>query len=470
MKSEIKKQRLQIGGMTCISCQNRIERALGATAGVQAVKVDYRTGTGDVAYDSSVLSLKEITSAVEALGYHVLPEGGQTSVDTGRVFGFLAVIAALYLFLQRFGILNFLAPGKLADTGMGYGMLFVIGLLTSVHCIAMCGGINLSQCLPRGGVSEGSQSRFSALRPALLYNLGRVISYTAAGFVLGLVGFLFGGGADAGLPVLLQGILKLIAGGLMVVIGVNMLGIFPFLRKFQPGIPHIFAGNTRGAKNESASPLTVGLLNGLMPCGPLQSMQIVSLVSGNPFSGALSMFLFSLGTVPLMLGLGSIVSALGKKFAAKVMSAGAVLVVVLGLAMISQGVNLSGFLPAAPWQGAGEKTGGNGASAGVEVQLVDGAQVVRSTLTSRTYPDITVQEGIPVKWIIDAPEGSVNGCNDVMIINDYGIEYGFETGENVIEFTPDQAGIVRYSCWMGMIQATITVTEAEAHQADGASD
>lgn len=152
------------------------------------------------------------------------------------------------------------------------------------------------------------------------------------------------------------------------------------------------------------------------------------------------------------------------------MSAGAVLVVVLGLAMISQGASLSNLLPAAPWQGPGEKAGGNSASAGVEVQLVDGVQVVRSTLTSRTYPDITVQEGIPVKWIIDAPEGSVNGCNDVMIINDYGIEYGFETGENVIEFTPDQAGIVRYSCWMGMIQATITVTEAEAPQADGASD
>ena len=100
---------------------------------------------------------------------------------------------------------------------------------------------------------------------------------------------------------------------------------------------------------------------------------------------------------------------------------------------------------------------------------MDGVQVVRSTLTSRTYPDITVRKD-PGEMDHRRAGGRVNGCNDVMIINDYGIEYGFETGENVIEFTPDQAGIVRYSCWMGMIQATITVTEAEAPQADGASD
>ena len=61
----------------------------------------------------------------------------------------LAVILFLYALLQHFGILNLLAPGQLADTKMGYGMLFVIGLITSVHCIAMCGGINLSQCIPQ---------------------------------------------------------------------------------------------------------------------------------------------------------------------------------------------------------------------------------------------------------------------------------------------------------------------------------
>lgn len=66
-------------------------------------------------------------------------------------------------------------------------------------------------------------------------------------------------------------------------------------------------------------------------------MQIVALASGSPFAGALSMFLFSLGTVPLILGLGSLVAALGKKISKAVNHAGSILVAVLGLAMLSQG-------------------------------------------------------------------------------------------------------------------------------------
>jgi hypothetical protein len=233
-------------------------------------------------------------------------------------------------------------------------------------------------------------------------------------------------------------------------------------------------------------------------------MQIVALASGNPVVGALSMFLFSLGTVPLMLGLGSAVSALGKRFASAVMNVGAVLVVVLGLAMLSQGGSLSGLLPpeillpfivalcvvgiisllpirkplykillgvavlgaavlfvnldslSGPDLNAGRKTGAAYADAG-GIQIVDGKQLVNSTLASGRYPDISVQAGTPVRWVIDAPSGSINGCNNRMLIQEYGVEHSFTTGENVIEFTPTRTGNVRYSCWMGMIRGNITV-------------
>ena len=72
-------------------------------------------------------------------------------------------------------------------------------------------------------------------------------------------------------------------------------------------------------------------------------MEIVALASGSWASGAFSMFCFSLGTVPLMLGFGSIFSALGKKFTRQILKTGAILVVVMGLAMMSQGSALSGF-------------------------------------------------------------------------------------------------------------------------------
>lgn len=203
---------------------------------------------------------------------------------------------------------------------MGYGMLFVIGLITSVHCIAMCGGINLSQCIPQPSNASdvsGSSRALDIFLPALLYNTGRVISYTAIGFLLGLVGMLLGAGTQTEISYFLQGSLKMIAGIFMVIMGINMLGIFPWLRPLTLRIPRFLSTKVLKKRASSRQPLFVGLLNGLMPCGPLQSMQIVALACQNPFSGALSMFLFSLGTVPLMLGLGSLVSVLGKRFAKK---------------------------------------------------------------------------------------------------------------------------------------------------------
>ncbi|MDR3314565.1 MAG: sulfite exporter TauE/SafE family protein [Oscillospiraceae bacterium] len=463
MESGIKRAQLRIGGMSCVACQNRIEKKLRGAAGVQSANVSYNTGVAEVAYDAAVISMQQITAIIEQLGYQILDGNGKTST-AGRTAAFLGVIAALFLILQHFGVLNLLAPGQLADSKMGYGMLFVIGLITSVHCIAMCGGINLSQSLPKKDSSAETQSRFAAFLPALLYNLGRVISYTAIGAVLGLVGWLAGGGGqNVGVPLLLQGILKLLAGVFMVIMGVNMLGIFPSLRKWQVKMPKVFTKKLN--TSTSKSPLIVGLLNGLMPCGPLQSMQIVALASGNPLAGALAMFLFSLGTVPLMLGLGSLVAALGKKFAQRVMAVGAVLVVVLGLAMLTQGWRLTGFqLPHFTQQTASEP-------AAASVEIIDGTQIVRSELAPNRYPNITVQAGVPVKWIITAPQGSINGCNNRMLLSAYGVTHTFQPGENVIEFTPGAAGVTRYSCWMGMIQGTITVTTADgsvpATQAEG---
>ncbi|WP_143319483.1 sulfite exporter TauE/SafE family protein [Clostridium sp. HBUAS56010] len=463
MGSTVKTRVLRIGGMTCISCQNKIEKKLRNTAGIVNAEVSYNKGTASITYDTDIISYQAITGIIEHLDYKVLTDQEKQGLDGSRITGILLIIAALYIILQQTGLLNLLSPKQLADENMSYGMLFVIGLVTSVHCVAMCGGINLSQCI-KPGSEPGEGGRFSSLRPTFLYNLGRVISYTAVGFLVGALG------SAITFSTTLQGILKLAAGFFMVIMGVNMLGIFPWLRRFNPRMPAIFARGIQKQKSKSNSPLIVGLLNGFMPCGPLQAMQIYALSTGNPFSGALSMFIFSLGTVPLMFGLGAISTVLGKKFAGKIMTAGAVLVVVLGMSMVSQGLSLSGV--SVPDLVSNEESGNAGQGAGTERKMEDGVQVVKSTLTPGRYPNIKVQAGIPVKWIIDAPKGSINGCNNRMIIRDFGMEHTFQTGENIIEFTPEKTGKVSYTCWMGMIRGTISITDEpiEGDLGDSGSD
>ncbi|MDR3301873.1 MAG: sulfite exporter TauE/SafE family protein, partial [Spirochaetaceae bacterium] len=472
-----------IGGMSCVNCQNKIEKALRSVSGVESADVSYKSGTAVITFDADLLSVTEINARIEKLGYQVL-DGTQRGTTLSEIGGYVVLVIALWLLVQHTGLSSLSSAFPLAEAGMNYGMLFIIGLITSVHCLAMCGGINLSQCLGNRGydanysdtpvISLGSNEEYqsktsfpvprspfpSLLLPSILYNGGRVVSYTIVGALVGALGSVFTISGS------LQGIVQIIAGVFMVVMGINMLGFFPALRKLNIPMPKLFAKRIEAEKEKHGNPLLIGLLNGLMPCGPLQAMQLYALSTGSPIAGAVSMFLFSAGTVPLMFAFGAVSSLLSKRFTARVMKAGAILVAVLGLTMFTNGWSLGGLPNPLDSMSAvfakGERGGGGANGEVFQAKIVDGVQVVNSTLSGGRYPAITVQQGIPVKWTINAPQGSINGCNNRMIIREYGIEHRFTMGENKIEFTPEKTGRFPYSCWMGMIRSSITVVEAGA--------
>lgn len=461
----MERRQLYIDGMTCINCQKKIENCLRKRVEIKEVAVSYETGVADILYDANKITLQEILRIINDLGYDAKSEANSRKAVVLRAVWELAVILVVFLFLQHFGILNRLAPDSLADASMSYGMLFVIGLITSVHCIAMCGGINLSQTLQREASKDISRKMF---KNTLMYNMGRVVSYTVIGGVFGTVGSLAGIGGSLQSSSLLQGSLKLFAGIIMVIMGVNMLGIFQRFRsclknhssrlhktsKLQKIQTLFFHKKISG---ERKTPFIIGLCNGFMPCGPLQSMQIVALASGNMFTGAFSMFCFSLGTVPLMLGFGSVISALGKHFTRQVLRVGAMLVVVMGLSMMMQGTSLSGLdTKVAGIFSPKENRQMQADNANVAVEK-NGVQYVSSTLESGQYPDITVKAGEPVEWTINASEKNINGCNYKILLQDFNQEHTFESGKNVIRFTPEKAGTYTYSCWMGMITGKIYV-------------
>jgi plastocyanin domain-containing protein len=197
-------------------------------------------------------------------------------------------------------------------------------------------------------------------------------------------------------------------------------------------------------------------------------MQLYALSTGSPVAGAASLFLFSMGTVPLMFGIGALSSLLGNTagsgFRRRVSQAGAILITVMGMAMFTYGFNLSGF--SFDFASRAGRREGAPARAETPFRVENGVQIVNSTLIGGRYPAITVQQGIPVKWTINAPQGSINGCNNRMIIREYGIEHRFKPGDNIIEFTPGKTGRFPYSCWMGMIRSSITVVEEGQSPAD----
>jgi sulfite exporter TauE/SafE len=342
-----------------------------------------------------------------------------------QFLGLIAIIAALYLIIRSTVGFDFIPS---VGPSMGYGLVFVVGLITSLHCVAMCGGIALSQTISRDPASG------NRLLPALLYNGGRLISYTAIGGAAGALGSVFA------LSTALKGLMPIIAGIFMLFLGVRMLGVFPRLSRLRIRLPF-----NRNPAPSRRGPFIVGLLNGFMPCGPLQTMQVYALGTGSFFAGAFSLFLFGLGTVPLMLGFGIASALLSARFNARMLKASGVLVAALGLAMFGRGLNLYGVGIGAP-------------SVTSEVARIrDGVQTVETRMESGRYYPLIVQKGVPVHWTVSAKSYELNGCNNPLTVPQYGIRKRLVPGDNLIEFTPTREGIIAYTCWMGMVSSTITV-------------
>jgi sulfite exporter TauE/SafE/copper chaperone CopZ len=326
--------------MSCSSCERRVETALAAAPGVRKAFASAAAAEVTVSYDAAVATEQSIGLAVREAGCVLAGTGGEGPARPRvpalvKFLGLAALLAGFAVILRYVVGFSFLpeASGKMA-----YGMLFVVGLITSLHCVAMCGGIALTQAVGSAHVSDAG--RWGRLRPSLLYNAGRVTSYTIIGGVAGSLGSLVS--LSAGL----KGIVPVLAGAFMIFLGVRMLGIFPRFSRLRFRLPALFPAAAR-TRLEKGGPFAVGLLNGLMPCGPLQTMQVYALGTGGLLAGALSMFTFSIATVPLMLGFGAASTLLSAGLTRRLFKASGILVAALGAVMLVRGAALVG-LPVSP--------------------------------------------------------------------------------------------------------------------------
>jgi sulfite exporter TauE/SafE len=353
-----------------------------------------------------------------------------------KYLGYISILN----FLENLFLLKYLP--KLGPN-TGYGLIFIFGVLTSFHCIGMCGGIAISQTVGNGSEaskSEGQKSNTWFL-PSLLYNGGRVVSYTAVG---GLVG---GIGSIISFSGVLKGIVPVIGGIFMIIMGINLLGIFPLLRRFNIRRPLFIAKKINRTKGYR--PFYIGLLTGLMPCGPLQIIQLYALGTRSVLFGAFSSFIFSIGTVPLLFAFGAINTVINKKNSWIILKASALIVLVLGVVMIGRGMALYG-ITFDVMSDSDHKTSGTA--------LVDhGIQTVITKIKSDSYPEIIVQKGIPVKWILRVEEKNLNQCNNAIVISELNINKKLVVGDNLIKFKPAKEGNIIYTCWMGMIKSKIRI-------------
>ncbi|MEH7354152.1 sulfite exporter TauE/SafE family protein [Neobacillus drentensis] len=433
----IRNQRVKVYDMTCTSCEKRIERTVKKLDGVIDVKANFSGQYADIEFNDEICSINEIKAAINRVGYNT------ENARDYKFIGIIIVVAAILLLGINTGSFNM--EDKLKNAS--YALLFFVGLITSIHCVGMCGGIMLSQT-----IGKESQSKFDAMKPAILYNLGRVVSYTIIGGIVGAIGSVFA------LSLTTKAAMQILAGVFMIVMGFNMAG-FKAFRKLQLKLPTSVLKLL--GKPKPKTPFFVGIFNGLMPCGPLQTMQLYALGTGSAISGALSMFMFAIGTVPLMLTFGALSSLLSKGYTKKILKFSGILIVVLGLVMSNRGLALAGMnlSPASIFANISAFGDNPAAPANAtKATIKDGVQVLNMTANVYGYTPNTlyVQKGMPVKWVIDGEQ--LTGCNNTIVMPDMNLEQKLQSGKNIIEFTPGNEDIP-FSCWMGMKRGTIKVVD-----------
>ncbi|MBA4311446.1 MAG: hypothetical protein C0417_02335 [Chlorobiaceae bacterium] len=207
---------------------------------------------------------------------------------------------------------------------------FIFGILGSLHCIGMCGPIVLA--LP---VGEQSTLKFTFGRT--LYHLGRVISYALMGIAVGLVG------GKLLLPIFQQN-LSIIVGALLVltVLFPKVVRSTKYLQKiFDPVTQKltVMIGKLLQSKN-IASMLTLGFLNGFLPCGFVYMAISTAAVTGGLLAGMLFMIGFGFGTIPSMLTVSFFPKLISANFRLKIVKFLPALQVIIGLLLIIRGLNL----------------------------------------------------------------------------------------------------------------------------------
>jgi sulfite exporter TauE/SafE/copper chaperone CopZ len=287
MSKSTSTQEFYAEGMHCASCKLLIEERLHAVAGVEKVSADFSTGKIQI-QTARPLEASELSAKVADAGYKIVAaQSDVVKIDKSAMEYIIAFAAALIFVgvlaaLQLSGVIDLIG----ADSELNLGFVFLTGIIASLStCMAVVGGLVLSLS---SNYAKGKQ-----VSPLITFHVSRVVSFFLLGGLIGLIGsaFTLSGAATLAINIVLFFAMLLIA--------IGLLDVLPQARKWQLRMP---AGISKQVFriSQTASPVVLGALTFFLPCGFTQSMQLFALSRGSIGQGALTMFVFALGTLPVL--------------------------------------------------------------------------------------------------------------------------------------------------------------------------
>ncbi len=280
-----------IDGMHCPACELAVERKLEELKIIK--NVDAVLNSQKVFFDiNSRISreelLNKVNQTISPYGYSIgqnRPRHKVNFKDMGIGLAIAAALVGIFFLIQKLGIVDILG-----GRSMSFGLVFLIGVVASLSsCMAVVGGLVLS-------ISSNYAKGREQVMPLVLFHASRIIGFFLLGGVFGLIGLAFNFTPN------FYFIMSIILFLIMIILGINLLDLFPFFRKIQIRMPKRLSKRVTGIENirNRFTPLLLGIVTFFLPCGFTQSMQINAMTSGNFLNGALIMLIFALGTLPVL--------------------------------------------------------------------------------------------------------------------------------------------------------------------------
>lgn len=207
---------------------------------------------------------------------------------------------------------------------------FVLGLLGSFHCVGMCGPIAFMLPVDR-------TNTYKKVWQIAIYHFGRLLAYSIIGLLFGLIGkslFIFG----------FQQQLSIFIGALMILVAIipqKTFNKYNFSKPVYKAISKVKSTLGHALKKKTADTfLTIGFLNGFLPCGLVYMALFTAIASGNALNGSIYMAAFGFGTIPLMTTAIYFSNLLNGSIRQKVQNIIPVFVVIIGCLFILRGLDL----------------------------------------------------------------------------------------------------------------------------------
>lgn len=290
------KHTFYVQGMHCKACVLLTESELGDLPHIVSVQSSLETESVQVEGDFGTQSPEDIARELNTLltphGYTIstgkLVQNNakdKTRSDFKIALPVALCFAVIFVVLQKMGLINIVGGGS-----MTYVTVFIVGIIASLSsCMAVVGGLLLS-------MSATFAKEGNTIRPQIMFHVGRIITFFILGGVIGSLGsaFTLNTWGTFGL--------SFSVGLVMLILGINLLDTFPWARKLQPSMPKFIGKYAHGVTrfNTMFTPLLVGIATFFLPCGFTQSMQLYALGTGSFITGALTMLVFALGTLPVL--------------------------------------------------------------------------------------------------------------------------------------------------------------------------